>query len=325
MEKVLVTGATGFIGYEVARQLAVKGFKPRLLVRRPFRGMILKALEAELVQGDLLDAQGLRRAVAGIDTVIHLGAVAAFISYRRVRPSIVDGSRNLMEAARENGVKKFVYGGTLLVYGSRQQPIDQATPASPVLGYGRAKFEAEQMMAALERNCREFGVPLFGLGSDDQGIVHVIGPELGLTQPGMTIACGDSHTSTHGAFGAVAFGIGTSQVRDVLATQTLSLARPKVRCIDVAGSLPRGEAAKDVILAIIARLGVKLDADTLVSEMPVGHKQFTEIAREREGVVRTPHPIYSFAVFGQHAREYERCDDIEAFGENSVFSLFHKM
>jgi len=149
MEKVLVTGATGFIGYEVARQLAEKGFKPRLLVRRPFRGMILKALDAELVQGDLLEAQGLRRAVAGIDTIIHLGAVAAFISYRRVRPSIVDGSRNLMEAARENGVKKFVYGGTLLVYGSRKQPIDQATAASPVLGYGRAKLEAEQMMAAM--------------------------------------------------------------------------------------------------------------------------------------------------------------------------------
>jgi 3-isopropylmalate/(R)-2-methylmalate dehydratase large subunit len=116
---------------------------------------------------------------------------------------------------------------------------------------------AEQMMAALERNCREFGVPLFGLGSDDQGIVHVIGPELGLTQPGMTIACGDSHTSTHGAFGAVAFGIGTSQVRDVLASQCLAMEPLKVRRILVGGRLAPGVYAKDVILAIIRRLGVQ--------------------------------------------------------------------
>jgi 3-isopropylmalate/(R)-2-methylmalate dehydratase large subunit len=116
---------------------------------------------------------------------------------------------------------------------------------------------AEQMMAALERNCREFGVPLFGLESDEQGIVHVIGPELGLTQPGMTIACGDSHTSTHGAFGAVAFGIGTSQVRDVLASQCLAMDPLKVRRIVVSGALQPGVYAKDVILAIIRTLGVQ--------------------------------------------------------------------
>jgi 3-isopropylmalate/(R)-2-methylmalate dehydratase large subunit len=115
---------------------------------------------------------------------------------------------------------------------------------------------AEQMTVALERNCQEFGVPLFGLDSAEQGIVHVIGPELGLTQPGMTIACGDSHTSTHGAFGAVAFGIGTSQVRDVLASQSLAMEPLKVRRIDITGSLPPGVYAKDVILAIIHRLGV---------------------------------------------------------------------
>ncbi|MBI2189407.1 MAG: 3-isopropylmalate dehydratase large subunit [Acidobacteria bacterium] len=115
---------------------------------------------------------------------------------------------------------------------------------------------AEDMMAALERNCRDFGVPLAGLDDDRQGIVHVIGPELGLTQPGMTIACGDSHTSTHGAFGAVAFGIGTSQVRDVLASQCLALEPMKVRRIRVTGTLPRGVYAKDVILTIINRLGV---------------------------------------------------------------------
>ena len=115
---------------------------------------------------------------------------------------------------------------------------------------------AEDMLAALERNCREMGVRFFDLSSGAQGIVHVIGPELGLTQPGMTIACGDSHTSTHGAFGAVAFGIGTSQVRDVLASQCLALEPLKVRRIDVRGRLSPGVYAKDVILEIIRRLGV---------------------------------------------------------------------
>jgi len=116
---------------------------------------------------------------------------------------------------------------------------------------------AEDMLASLERNVREFGLRFAGLGDDRQGIVHVIGPELGLTQPGMTIACGDSHTSTHGAFGAVAFGIGTSQVRDVLASQCLALEPLKVRRIRVTGALPKGVYAKDVILAIIQRLGVR--------------------------------------------------------------------
>jgi 3-isopropylmalate/(R)-2-methylmalate dehydratase large subunit len=115
---------------------------------------------------------------------------------------------------------------------------------------------AEDMLSALERNCREAGVTLLNLDSGSQGIVHVIGPELGLTQPGMTIACGDSHTSTHGAFGAVAFGIGTSQVRDVLASQCLALEPLKVRRINVAGRLAPGVYAKDIILEIIRRLGV---------------------------------------------------------------------
>lgn len=117
--------------------------------------------------------------------------------------------------------------------------------------------QAEGMMSAIERNCREFGIRLFDRSSGVQGIVHVIGPELGLTQPGMTIACGDSHTSTHGAFGAVAFGIGTSQVRDVLATQCLAVAKPKVRRVVVGGELAPGVYAKDVILHIIRTLGVK--------------------------------------------------------------------
>jgi len=115
---------------------------------------------------------------------------------------------------------------------------------------------AEEMTAALERNCRDAGIPLWTLDSANQGIVHVIGPELGLTQPGMTIACGDSHTSTHGALGAIAFGIGTSQVRDVLASQCLALDPLKVRRVDVNGRLAAGVYAKDVILTIIRRLGV---------------------------------------------------------------------
>jgi 3-isopropylmalate/(R)-2-methylmalate dehydratase large subunit len=116
---------------------------------------------------------------------------------------------------------------------------------------------AEEMAVSLERNCREHGIPLWTPENDYQGIVHVIGPELGLTQPAMTIACGDSHTSTHGALGAIAFGIGTSQVRDVLASQCLALDPLKVRRIEIRGRLQPGVYAKDVILTIIRRLGVQ--------------------------------------------------------------------
>ena len=116
---------------------------------------------------------------------------------------------------------------------------------------------AEAMMSALERNVREHGIRFADLSTERQGIVHVIGPELGLTQPGLTIACGDSHTSTHGAFGAIAFWIGTSQVRDVLASQCLAIDPLKVRRIVIDGALGEGVYAKDVILEIIARLGVK--------------------------------------------------------------------
>jgi 3-isopropylmalate/(R)-2-methylmalate dehydratase large subunit len=119
-----------------------------------------------------------------------------------------------------------------------------------------ADEQAEAMMQAIEGNTKEHGIRFFGLGTEEQGIVHIIGPELGLTQPGMTIACGDSHTATHGALGSIAFGIGTSQIRDILATQTLSLTRPKVRKIEVSGSLAPGVTAKDLIIRIIADLGV---------------------------------------------------------------------
>jgi 3-isopropylmalate/(R)-2-methylmalate dehydratase large subunit len=116
---------------------------------------------------------------------------------------------------------------------------------------------AQEMIQALRKNCAEFGVKFFDIGSGGQGIVHVVGPEQGITQPGTTIACGDSHTATHGAFGAIAFGIGTTQIRDVLATQTMALSKLKVRRINVDGDLRPGVYAKDVILHIIKLLGAK--------------------------------------------------------------------
>jgi 3-isopropylmalate/(R)-2-methylmalate dehydratase large subunit len=110
-------------------------------------------------------------------------------------------------------------------------------------------------MEAMARNAQEFGITLFPTGHIGQGIVHVIGPQMGLTQPGLVIVCGDSHTSTHGAFGALAFGIGTSEVEHVLATQTLPQRRPGTMAITVEGDVPGGVSAKDVILAIVARIG----------------------------------------------------------------------
>jgi 3-isopropylmalate/(R)-2-methylmalate dehydratase large subunit len=133
--------------------------------------------------------------------------------------------------------------------------MDHSTPTTPLdipIMDAQAAAQIEQM----KRNCAEFGVPLYALGSAYQGIVHVIGPELGLTQPGMTIVCGDSHTSTHGAFGALAFGIGTSEVGHVLATQCLLQNKPKTMAVRVEGSLKLGVSAKDVILALIAKIGV---------------------------------------------------------------------
>ena len=117
-------------------------------------------------------------------------------------------------------------------------------------------MQAAAQIKQLETNCADFGIPIHAFGSDTQGIVHVIGPELGLTQPGMTIVCGDSHTATHGAFGALAFGIGTSEVEMVLATQTLLQRKPKTYEVRVDGPLKPGVSAKDIILALIARIGI---------------------------------------------------------------------
>ena len=133
--------------------------------------------------------------------------------------------------------------------------VDHSIPTTPPSLPTTDEIAARQV-ARLEANCREFGIPCSGRGDPDQGIVHVIGPERGLTQPGMTIVCGDSHTATHGAFGALAFGIGTSEVEMVLASQCLLQHRPRTFRITVTGRLAAGVSAKDLILAIIARIGV---------------------------------------------------------------------
>jgi 3-isopropylmalate/(R)-2-methylmalate dehydratase large subunit len=141
----------------------------------------------------------------------------------------------------------------------RDKTLATADHNVPTDGTKAARLIADRLsrvqVETLERNCEEFGVPIYSLGSDRQGIVHVIGPELGVTQPGMTIVCGDSHTSTHGAFGALAFGIGTSEVEHVLATQCLVQKRPKTMRINYAGELGPGVTPKDLILATIGRLG----------------------------------------------------------------------
>jgi 3-isopropylmalate/(R)-2-methylmalate dehydratase large subunit len=137
--------------------------------------------------------------------------------------------------------------------------MDHSIPTLPPGPEGRWPFidtQAEAQIDRLAANCREFGVEVHALGSPGQGVVHVIGPEMGLTQPGMTVVCGDSHTATHGAFGALAFGIGTSEVGHVLATQCLLQRRPKTLAIEIDGRLARGVTAKDLILAIIAKIGV---------------------------------------------------------------------
>jgi len=137
--------------------------------------------------------------------------------------------------------------------------MDHSTPTTPVRSFRDLEVVGEsaaRQVRAMQDNCREFGLELFGFDSDRRGIVHVIGPELGATQPGKTIVCGDSHTSTHGAFGALAFGIGTTEVGHVLATQCLLQRKPRTLAIEIGGALGPGVTAKDVILAIIGQIGV---------------------------------------------------------------------
>ncbi len=137
--------------------------------------------------------------------------------------------------------------------------MDHSTPTTPVRSFRDLAVVGESaanQIRQMEKNCEDFGIDLYGFGSEQRGIVHVIGPELGASQPGKTIVCGDSHTSTHGAFGALAFGIGTTEVGHVLATQCLLQRKPRTLAVNVAGRLPAGVSAKDLILAIIGEIGV---------------------------------------------------------------------
>jgi 3-isopropylmalate/(R)-2-methylmalate dehydratase large subunit len=149
---------------------------------------------------------------------------------------------------RERGLKVRKPGQTVATADHSIPTLDPSIPIADEL--------ARKQLAQIEENCREFGIPFHGKGSAMRGIVHVIGPELGLTQPGMTIVCGDSHTATHGAFGALAFGIGTSEIEMVLATQTLLQRKPKTFRVQIDGRLQPGVGAKDIILALIARIGI---------------------------------------------------------------------
>jgi nucleoside-diphosphate-sugar epimerase len=169
MEKVLITGATGFIGYELAHQLCALGYEPRLLIRRPSRGALFTALNAELLQGDLSRPQSLERAVEGVDTVFHLGARATFESYARLAPTNVTGAERLMSAAVRAGVTRFVFASSMFVHESTEQPISASTEPNPALDYGRAKLEAERRLQAMADAC--------GMKLASVRLPHVYGPQ----------------------------------------------------------------------------------------------------------------------------------------------------
>lgn len=166
--RILVTGATGFIGSEVARQLAAAGSRPRVLVRRLTRAPLLASLDVEPRFGDLDSPSSLRRALRGIDAVIHLGGRATFEPYDRLRPTLVDGTGRLAACAAEEGVDRIVFGSSLFVYPGTG-PVDDSTPPRPVLGYGRAKLHAEAVLQAVE----DAGGPAAALVR----LPHVYGPE----------------------------------------------------------------------------------------------------------------------------------------------------
>ncbi len=206
--------------------------------------------------------------------------------------------------------------------------IDVDKPiADPV---SRAQVEA------LRKNCADFGVPLYSLGNVEQGIVHVVGPQLGLTQPGMTIVCGDSHTSTHGAFGALAFGIGTSEVEHVLATQTLPLKPFKTMAINVDGELPEGVSATDIILAVIAKIGtgggqgyvLEYRGSAIRSLSMEGRMTICNMSIEagaRAGMVAPDQTTFDYVEGREHAPKGEQWDEALAYWEtlftddNAVF------
>lgn len=169
MRRVLVTGGTGMIGIEVVNQLCAAGLRPRVLVRRPHRGALLRRLDVEPVYGDLALPETLDRAVDGIDTVIHLGGRATFERYDRVAPTLVGGTAALAEAAAAAGVEHLVFGSSALVHNSQAAPIDRHTPTDPQLGYGQAKVEAEQRLDEIGRRT--------GLAVASLRLPHVYGPQ----------------------------------------------------------------------------------------------------------------------------------------------------
>jgi UDP-glucose 4-epimerase len=167
--RILVTGATGFIGSHVARLLAQTGRMPRLMFRRPHRAALIAPLDAELVCADIDSRQSLRRAVAGVDAVIHLAARATFERYAALKPTVVDGTRALAEAAAEAGVRTFVFGSSTFVHGNHAEPITSDTPTDPAIDYGVAKCEAERALQEVaEKTAMQLGV---------LRLPHVYGPE----------------------------------------------------------------------------------------------------------------------------------------------------
>ncbi|HEU5325618.1 MAG TPA: 3-isopropylmalate dehydratase large subunit, partial [Candidatus Limnocylindria bacterium] len=179
--------------------------------------------------------------VAGTDGAPDVLGIDLHLVHEVTSPQAFDG-------LRERGLRVRRPGQTVATVDHSVPTTDRSLPIVDEI--------AARQVQRLEENCLEFGIPLHGIGSPHQGIVHVIGPELGLTQPGMTIVCGDSHTATHGAFGALAFGIGTTEVEHVLATQTLLQRRPRTFEVRVDGQLHPGVTAKDIILSLLSRIGV---------------------------------------------------------------------
>jgi nucleoside-diphosphate-sugar epimerase len=195
MQSVLVTGGTGFIGVELVRHLREMGFQTRLMVRRPHRAALLSSLDTELVYGDLASPSSLDRAVEGVDTVFHLGGRASFESYRRLKPTILDGSVALAKRAADAGVKQFVFASSLFVYGNQTDPITTDTPTKPEIGYGVAKLEAENRLGEIASSS--------GMGVASIRLPHVYGPQSILFQQvrrgfaifpgGMSNRCGQLH------------------------------------------------------------------------------------------------------------------------------------
>ncbi len=193
--RVLITGATGFIGFDVVRQLHDRGIRPRVLVRRPHRVSLLASFDVDPVQGDLTIPLTLERAMEGIDTVIHLGGRASFESYERLKPTIVDGTLDLARAAGSAGVERFVFASSLFVYGDQETAIDMGTSSIPRMGYGRAKLEAEQGLSEIASGT--------GMRLANLRLPHVYGPQsilfrqvrsgLAIFPGGMDNECGQLH------------------------------------------------------------------------------------------------------------------------------------